>query len=82
MNERVDSRNEIVDEYDPIINARNYHRIQMLHKIIHGMDSHISNLFDEIENIYTCGQQIPQSDIDETIRDIRKDLDAMELYLL
>lgn len=80
MQERVDKREEIVNEFDPVINARNYHRAQMLKKIINGMDTHVSNLFDEIENIYTSGGQIPNGDIEEMIRDIRRDFDAMELY--
>lgn len=80
MQERVDAREEIVDEFDPVINARNYHRAQMLKKIINGMDTHVSNLFDEIENIYTSGGQIPKCDVEEMIRDIRRDIDAMELY--
>lgn len=80
MVERVDEREQIVDEFDPVINARNYHRAQMLKKIINGMDVHVSNLFDEIENIYTSGEQIPKGDIEEMIRDIRRDIDAMELY--
>ena len=80
MQERVFEREENTNEFDPIINARNYHRAQMLKKIINGMDVHVSNLFDEIENIYTSGGQIPNSDIEEMIRDIRRDFDAMELY--
>ena len=80
MQERVDKREEIVNEFDPVINARNYHRAQMLKKIINGMDTYVSNLFDEIENIYTSGGQIPNGDIEEMIRDIRRDFDAMELY--
>lgn len=80
MQERADKREEIVNEFDPVVNARNYHRAQMLKKIINGMDIHVSNLFDEIENIYTSGGQIPTGDIEEMIRDIRRDFDAMELY--
>lgn len=80
MKERVNEREEILKEFDPIINARNYHRAQMLKQIINGMDTHISNIFDEIENIYTSGGQIPNSDIEEMIRDIRRDFDVMELY--
>lgn len=37
-------------------------------------------MFDVIENVYSSGYQIPQSDIDEFIREIRRDIDAMELY--
>ena len=80
MQERIFEREENTNEFDPIINARKYHRAQMLKQIINGMDTHVSNLFDEIENIYTSGGQIPNSDIEELIRDIRRDFDAMELY--
>lgn len=79
MQDRIDKR-ENVEEADPIIDARNYHRAQMLAKIIHGMDVHASNVFDEIENVYSSGEPISKSDIEEFIRDIRRDIDAMELY--
>lgn len=39
MQDRVDKRDELTDESDPIINARNYHRAQMLKKIIEGMST-------------------------------------------
>ena len=81
MQDRIDKR-EIMEEVDPIIDARNYHRAQMLKKIIHGMDVHASNVFDEIENMYSSGGSIPKSDIEEFIRDIRRDIDAMELYMV
>lgn len=80
MQDRIDKRQKITDEVDPIINARNYHRAQMLKKIIEGMNIHTSNVFDEIENIYSNGYQIPQNDIEELVRDIRRAIDAMELY--
>ena len=79
MDDRIDKR-EIEANVDPIIDARNYHRVQMLTKIIHGMDVHASNVFDEIENVYSCGGPVPKSDIEEFIRDIRRDIDAMKLY--
>ena len=79
MQDRIDKR-EIEEKVDPIIDARNYHRAQMLTKIIHGMDVHASNVFDEIENVYSGGSPIPKSDIEEFIRDIRRGIDAMELY--
>lgn len=79
MQDRIDEK-EMVEEVDPIIDARNYHRAQMLTKIIHGMDVHASNVFDEIENVYSSGHSISKSDIEEFIRDIRRDIDAMELY--
>lgn len=81
MQERINEREQAVEEFDPIINARNYHKVQMLKKIIHGMDVHASNVFDEIENVYSCGYQISQNDIEELIRDIRRDIDAIDLYL-
>lgn len=81
MQERINKREEAVEEFDPIINARNYHNVQMLKKILDGMSVHVSNVFDEIENVYSSGYQISQNDIEELIRDIRRDIDAIDLYL-
>lgn len=68
------------EEYNPIINAQLYHRAQMIKDIIFGMSSHVSNIFDEIDNVYSSGEQISKEDIEQMIEDIRKDIDVMKIY--
>ncbi len=68
------------EEYNPIINAQLYYRAQMIKDIIFGMSSHVSNIFDEIDNVYSSGEQISKEDIEQMIEDIRKDIDVMKIY--
>lgn len=68
------------EEHNPIINAQLYHRAQMIRDIIFGMSSHVSNIFDEIDNVYSSGEQISKEDIEQMIGDIRKDIDVMKIY--
>lgn len=69
-----------MEEYNPIVNAQLYHRAQMIRDIICGMSSHVSNIFDEIENVYSSGEQISNNDIEQLIEDIRKDIGVMNVY--
>lgn len=63
-----------------IYNAQLYHKAQMIKDIICGMSSHVSNIFDEIENVYSSGEQISKEDIEQMIEDVRKDINVMKIY--
>jgi hypothetical protein len=69
------------EEFNPIQNAKDYHKAEMIKLIVNGMETNISNIFDEIENVYTSGEQISQQDLNELIKEIRKDMEALEIYL-
>ena len=73
-------REEYVDEFDPILNAQNFHKAQMIKDIILNMGTHVSNIFDEIENVYTSGSQIDKDDIIQMVTDLQKDLEALKIY--
>ena len=67
--------------YNAVANAKDYHKAQMIKTIIHGMDVNVSNIFDEIENVYECGEQISQYDLMELVKEVRKDIEALEIYI-
>ena len=67
--------------YDAVANAKAYHKAQMIKTIIQGMDVNVNNIFDEIENVYTCGEQISQYDLIELVKEVRKDIEALEIYI-
>ena len=69
-----------IEEYNPIINAQLYHKAQMIKEIVFGISSHVSNIFDEIENTYSSGEQISKTDLEEMINDIFKDIKVMKIY--
>lgn len=69
-----------IEEYNPIINAQLYHRAQMIKEIVCGISSHVSNIFDEIENTYTSGDQISKTELEEMINDIFKDIKVLKIY--
>ena len=72
---------ETAEISEEMTNARNYHKIQMIKDILHGMSVHASNVFEDIENIYSSGDIIPEGNIEELIKDVRRDISALELYM-
>ena len=78
MQHIIDKSSEVSEE---MTNARNYHKIQMIKDILYGMSIHAANVFEDIENIYSSGDIIPEGNIEEFIKDVRRDINAMELYM-
>ena len=72
---------ETAEISEEMTNARNYHKVQMIKDILYGMSVHASNVFEDIENIYSSGDIIPEGNIEEFIKDVRRDINAMELYM-
>ena len=68
-------------EFNVIANIENYHKARVLNLIIKSMGDFISDIFYEIENVYECGEEIPQKDIDKLVKEIHRGLDTLKTYL-
>ena len=68
-------------EFDTITNIENYHKAKVLNTVIRSIYDFVDDIFDEIENIYECGEEIPQKYIDQLVKEIHRGLDTLKTYL-
>lgn len=67
--------------FDTIVNIERYHKAKVLCLILRSMYDFAGDIFGEIENVYECGEEIPQKEIDKLIEEIHRGLDTLKTYL-